>query len=73
MIAPRVLSEEELQAELKKRGFEPTDETTATGRFWKNKANNKHVLVPTSIDGFYPTWLLADLDEHVGRIRATWN
>ena len=67
MIASPVISEKNLQDYLKGLGFQPTKETTNTGTFWKNNAG-KHVLIPFSEQGFYPTWMLADLEEVVGKI-----
>jgi hypothetical protein len=72
MIASRVPSEKDLHDLLLERGFEQTDETTNTGRFWKNKASGLHVLVPSSVQGFYPSWLLEDLEEHVGKLDSLY-
>jgi hypothetical protein len=67
-MAVPVVSEEQLKQILGKRGFEPTDERTATGRFWRSRDTGKHVLVPDSVQGFYPDWLLADLEGITGKI-----
>ena len=71
-MAVPVVSEENLQAILRARGFEPTEERTATGRFWRSAETKKHVLVPDSVQGFYPDWLLSDLEEITGKIDP-WN
>ena len=68
MIAPKVLTEDDVQQALRERGFVPTDATTATGRYWRHKFLQQHVLVPKSLDGFYPDWMLYDLMSRVGEI-----
>lgn len=68
MIAARVASEAEVEARLRALGFEPTTWTTDTGTFWRSKSTGKHILVPFSVQGFYPNWLLGDLVEIIGKI-----
>lgn len=67
-MAVPVVSEDKLQQVLRARGFEPTEVSTATGRFWRSTETKKHILVPDSVQGFYPDWLLADLEEITGKI-----
>ncbi len=68
MIAPKVATKQEVENVLRERDFDPTTLTTATGRFWRHKVTSRHVLVPDSIDGYYPDWLLYDLMSHIGEI-----
>lgn len=68
MISERVTSEEELYAHLRSTGFEPTDETTATGTLWKHVVTGCHLLVPFSVQGYYPRWLTGDMFDQVRRI-----
>jgi hypothetical protein len=67
MISLPVITEEQVKAKLREVGYEPTDHVSATGRFWKHKDANRHLMVPISADGYYPDWLL---DEVVQRARA---
>lgn len=69
MIASKVLSEDEVYSTLRNYGYEPTDQKTDTGTFWRHKNTDKHIQVPESVQGFYPDWLLWDLEEIVGKIR----
>lgn len=68
MIAPEVLSEDELKQALMDRGFRPTELRTATGRYWCDSQGIRHVLVPDSYEDYYPDWMLGDLEAHVGEI-----
>jgi len=68
MIAPRVLTEDDVYAALDERGFEVTIHTTETGTYWKNPMSGRHLLVPRSVEGFYPDWMLYDLLSHIGEI-----
>ena len=68
MIASRVAKESEVRALLRERGFQPTQEKTKTGTFWRHTATGKHLLVPFSVQGFYPDWLLHDLHEQIKRV-----
>ena len=72
MIASRVVSEEELQTALRELGFKLTEESTNTGVFWRHCDSGKHVLVPNSVQGFYPNWLLEDITEQIGLIQIRW-
>lgn len=69
MISQPVLTREELVKTLRERGCEPTGSRTATGEFWKSPAG-RHFLVPDSADGYYPDWMLYDLEEIVGALDA---
>ena len=71
MIASRVLKESELHDHLKSMGYKPTGEKTSTSTFWKNSKTGKHIQVPNSVQGFYPDWLLWELDAVIGKIRAS--
>lgn len=70
MISSRVRSAREVYASLKSQGFERTTHKTATGTFWKHAATGKHLLVPKSVQGFYPDWLLEDLLERMAQLRG---
>ena len=59
MVAGSVLSESDVHQHLKNLGFKKTEHTTATTTVWENDGD--HILLPESIDGFYPNWLIADL------------
>ena len=58
MIAPRVPREGEIFGALQDLGFEETDTTTETGRFWRHKKTGRHLQVPFSVQGYYPDWLI---------------
>ena len=61
-------SQAELEAELRARGFEPTDRYTATGRFWRKQGGrtpSPHLHVPHAVDGFYPGSLLQQLQQRI--------
>jgi hypothetical protein len=38
-----------------------TDTVTDTGRFWGHQRVHRHILVPHSLGGSYPDWMLQDL------------
>jgi hypothetical protein len=71
MTSPQGTSEAELAAE-RRTGFEPTDRYTDTGRFWRKKGSRRkpvpHLLVPKSINGLYPDWVIADLRRRIRQI-----
>lgn len=67
MIASRVVREAEVVESLKKAGFTKTTKTTATGTYWRSKAG-RHLLVPESVQGFYPDWLLNDINERLHKL-----
>jgi len=73
MSADRVVTEEQVIERLRALGFTPTTVTTNTGTFWKAKGDG-HVLVPFSIQGMYPDWLLSDLEFVIGKLNPwTYN
>ncbi len=57
----RVKTREEVEAQLRALGLEPTDRRTATGRFWRHKASARHVQVPDAYEDMYPEFILTDL------------
>ena len=61
MITQRVTSEAELREVLGAQGLSETDERTKTGTFWVHEETRQHLLVPFSVQGFYPDWLLGEL------------
>lgn len=67
-MAVPVPTEKQVQALLRKAGFEPTENHTATGTYWRCAETGKHVQVPFSVEGYYPDWLLADLVGIIGRV-----
>lgn len=69
MTRPGWVSEAELVAELDARGFEPTDRFVHTARVWKKRGDwpTPGLTVPRSENGFYPPWIIQDLQR---RIRA---
>lgn len=65
----RVVSERQLIERLKALGFSPTGRKTGTGEYWKvDRDGNRHVLVPFSIQGHYPDWMLQDLEMVIGKL-----
>jgi hypothetical protein len=68
MIAEKVLSKDELEAILETRGFQKTEETTATGTYWQDSVTKRHLLVPFPYEGYYPDWILRDMLLHIGQI-----
>jgi hypothetical protein len=67
VIAPKVVPEQEVFAMLKRSGFERTARKTNTGTFWKH-TSGKHLLVPSSVQGFCPDWWLEDLTDRITRM-----
>ena len=65
MIASKVVSDREVFSALKASGFERTSNRTATGTFWKHTKTGKHLLVPKSVQKFYPDWLLYELSSRM--------
>lgn len=68
MIAPRIPGEKDLHEVLEEKGFERTSERTGTGTFWRSKTTGKHVLIPDSDEGLYPSSLLMDIEEQIGKL-----
>lgn len=60
MIAGGIKTREEIETELKKMGYEPTDTATDGGRFWR-APNGKHLHVPDAYFDMYPDFILGDL------------
>ena len=54
-------TEKQLLDELTKAGFDKTQFITETGSVWVHRGKKHHLIVPNSHDGFYPSWLLAEL------------
>ena len=71
MIAPRVPSEEAVFKELRALGFEPTNNKTDTGEFWKH-SSGRHIQVPFSVQGYYPDWLVVQFWDHAVRISQSY-
>lgn len=67
----RVVTEKELYDHLEKMGYEPTEETTETGTFWKCKVSGKVVLIPNPYEEMYPDFILEGISSMVGRVRST--
>jgi hypothetical protein len=63
MIAGRVTSEAEVFAELDRAGFVRTNVYTFTGQYWRHTPTMRNLLVPKSLDGHYPDWMVADIRE----------
>ena len=58
MIAQRVSTKAEVHEILKGMEFSKTEHSTATGTFWRHRKTKRHLLVPFSVQGYYPDWLL---------------
>ncbi len=65
MIARRIKTADELEAELRAGGFEPTEHRTGTGRVWRSTSNDRHIIVPDSYDGYYPDFILEDVKDYI--------
>ena len=61
MIASRVVSQEEVYSYLTTLGWFETNTIYHSGVFWENKKTKQRVLIPHSVQGFYPDWLLSDI------------
>jgi hypothetical protein len=61
LIGRRVKSAEELEAELRARGYEPTDFHSGTGRAWRHIPTGRHIIVPDPLDGMYPDAIIRDI------------
>lgn len=66
MIASRVISESELEEKLASLGYARTTLESRTGTIWFNDGATKPIQVPHSIQGFYPDWLLLEIENRVG-------
>lgn len=64
----RVLTQQEVEAELEKLGFTKTTETTNTGAYWKSSKSGKHILVPHPYEGMYPEFILKDLRQRMSAL-----
>lgn len=69
MIAQPVLSKAELIDLLEERGCTNTKEEIETGTIWR-AATGSHFIVPFPHQGYYPSWMLADIENVVGKISA---
>ena len=67
MITQPVVSRQQLEDRLNEIGAEKTDRRTDTAELWR-LPNGRHVTVPDSIQGYYPDWLLRDLEQIIGHI-----
>ena len=67
MITQPVMSRQQLEGRLHDVGAEKTDQRTDTAEIWR-LPNGRHFTVPDSVQGYYPDWLLRDLEEIVGRL-----
>ena len=56
MIAPPVPTETDIKGRLREIDFTETAHKTRTGVFWRHESG-VHLLLPTSIDGYYPEWI----------------
>lgn len=62
MISPPVPPEEEIFGRLRDLGFSETAEPPLeTGCFWVHEATGQHLLVPNSVQGYYPNWIFDEL------------
>ena len=68
MSPAKVLSQKDVEQHLADRGFVPTEDKTSTATAWVNASTGRHLLVPFSLQGYYPDWMLYDLLSHVGEI-----
>lgn len=64
----RVLSRENLEAELTKRGFSKTETRTSTGTFWRSSQSGKHLQVPDAYEGMYPDFILRGLNDQMEKM-----
>lgn len=69
MVSQPVLSEQTLKSLLEARGCAATTLSTETGTIWKT-AQGLHFIVPFPEQGYYPDWMLMDVERMVGRINA---
>jgi len=68
MIAVPSVVEGQVHERLRNLGYEPTNNVTATGRFWLNRDHRRHLLVPNSDNGTYPQWLIDELIHNADRV-----
>jgi len=67
MIAQPVLSKAELLELLEELGCIDTREELETGTIWK-APSGRHFIVPFSNQGYYPSWMLTDMELVVGKL-----
>lgn len=61
----RVKSQQEVEDDLKARGFSKTEHRIATGTIWKSSQTGKHLVVPDPYEGMYPEFILKDLHDRM--------
>lgn len=61
MISVPLPTELQLQDKLTEAGFKQTQFVTSTGKIWVHMEKKRHLTVPNSFDGFYPSWMLDQL------------
>lgn len=66
-----VVSEKNLIDHLIEQCYEQTQESTATGKFWKCLRTGKHILVPFSEQEMYPDFILKDLELLIGKVKPS--
>ena len=73
MIAPPVPSRDEIEGRLRELGFSETAYRVDTGCIWRHDASGQHLLVPDSVQGYYPDWIFNALlmrAEDIARTRV---
>lgn len=68
MITPPVPSNTEIWGRLRELGFSETAHHTGTGRIWVHDETEQHLLVPNSVQGYYPDWIFDVLLQRAERI-----
>jgi predicted TIM-barrel fold metal-dependent hydrolase len=61
MIAVPLPTEQQLHEKLAEAGFSKTLYGTDTASIWVHVDKKRHLTVPHSKDGFYPSWMLDQL------------
>ena len=61
MISPQVPPESEIKGRLRELQFSETAHRTETGALWKHNPTGQHLLVPNSIQGYYPDWIYTNM------------
>jgi hypothetical protein len=63
MIAVPLVTEKQIEDALTEIGFRKTQFITETSSVWIHIEKKRHLTVPKSSDGFYPSWMLHTLAE----------
>ena len=63
MIASKVASESDINTWLSENGYKKTDIPIPMGTIWRKESTGELKQIPSSIQGFYPDWLIERIED----------